>query len=472
MFLYQFGKREAAVQEFETLFKAEPNDREARSRLVAAYVGLNRLSEAESVLAAALKANAKDTEALLQRAELRLKAGKEDDAEKDLKTVIHFNPDSAAAHFLLARAYPIKGSGSNQQQELQQVLKLDPAMLQARLALEASYLGAKQGQAALDVMDEAPEQQKTTVPWMLGRNSALLSLGNLNEVRAGIDRVLQQERVPEAVYQDVVLRLLKKDFAGARAGVNELLKLGITNPNVIEVLMQTYAAQKDLTTGLEVLKEVASTQPKSAGLQQSLGQWYQRAGNPVAARKAFESAKALDAHVMTADLSLADLDLQEGQIGAARQRLAAIIAAEPKNLPAQMLLARAQNGAGDRTGEIETYRSILALDPSNLIALNNLAYALALTSPDEALTFAQRAVERAPGEPSIQDTLGWIYYRKGLYGMAVGYLKTAVEKGPTPRRQFHLGMCYVKTGDQITGQKLVKDALQKEPSLVKTEQGW
>jgi len=121
---------------------------------------------------------------------------------------------------------------------------------------------------------------------------------------------------------------------------------------------------------------------------------------------------------------------------------------------------------------METYRAILAMEPTNLIALNNFAYRLAETAPDEALKFAQQAAEMAPDEPSIQDTLGWIYYHKGMYSMAVPHLRASVDKQPNPRRQFHLGMSYLKTGDQASGQKLVREALQKDPNLAKTEQGW
>jgi predicted Zn-dependent protease len=78
----------------------------------------------------------------------------------------------------------------------------------------------------------------------------------------------------------------------------------------------------------------------------------------------------------------------------------------------------------------------------------------------------------APDSPYVQDTLGWIYYRKGLYSMAVRSLKTAVDKEATPLRQFHLGMSYLKVGDQATGQKIVTEALKKDPTLAKTEQGW
>ena len=73
---------------------------------------------------------------------------------------------------------------------------------------------------------------------------------------------------------------------------------------------------------------------------------------------------------------------------------------------------------------------------------------------------------------NVQDTLGWVYYRKGIYNTAVNYLKTAVAKDPTPRRQFHLAMSYIKAGNRDLGQKTLTAALQKDPTLPQTEQGW
>jgi len=472
MFVYQFGKREAAVAEFETLAKADADDRAARTRLMEAYFGVNRFSDAENVLAVALKRNPKDTDALLQRARLRLRVGKAADAETDLREVLHFSPDSATAHFLLAGAYRVEGQPNRQQQELQEALRLNPGMLQARLMLEVSFLSAKQAKTALEIMDQAPEPQKKHVLWTLGRNWALLSMGNVQEAKAGIDRALAQGRPPEAVFQNAVLQLLQHDYTGARANLDELLRRDVTDANVIQLLMQTYVDKQELAKGVDRLREIAASKPRSASLQTLLGEWYNRAGNPAAARKAFESAKAADPKFAPADLALAEMDLGEGHNELARERLRAVIASDPKNVPALLMAARADDAAGDRAAVIARYRAVLDLDRSNLIAMNNLAYSLAADDPDQALKLAQQAAETAPDSPNVQDTLGWIYYHKGLYSMAVRYLKNAVDKEANPRRQFHLGMSYLKMGDQTTGQKIVREALQKDPNLAKTEQGW
>src|ERR1019366_1848967 len=207
-------------------------------------------------------------------------------------------------------------------------------------------------------------------------------------------------------------------------------------------------------------------------LQHLLGQWYSRSGNLAEARKAFEAAKAADQQFLPADLALSDIDLREGRNDAARQRLDSIVAKNPSNLTALLLSARAADQSGDSPAAIARFRAIVNIDRSNVIALNNLAYLLAPNDPDEALTYAQRAAEKAPDNAAVQDTLGWIYYRKGLSSMAVRYLKAAVDKESTPLRQFHLGMSYLKMGDQARGQKMVREAVAKDPSLAKTEQGW
>jgi Tfp pilus assembly protein PilF len=146
-------------------------------------------------------------------------------------------------------------------------------------------------------------------------------------------------------------------------------------------------------------------------------------------------------------------------------RLETVIAREPYNVAAKLLLADIEKSSGDHAGAIEHYRAVLAIDPSNLVALNNISTELTPDRPDEALGFAQHAFDLAPDNAAVKDTLGWIYYRKGVYPTAAQYLKEAVAKEPNPRRQFHLGMSYIKAGDLLEGRKLLQAAIRQDPSL-------
>ena len=135
----------------------------------------------------------------------------------------------------------------------------------------------------------------------------------------------------------------------------------------------------------------------------------------------------------------------------------------------QKLLGEIAKKTGDRTGAIAQYRAVLEVDHDSLVALNDLAYILSKDSPDEALKYAQRAGELAPENAEVQDTLGWAYYRKGIYRSAIGYLKTAMDKDSTPPHKYHLGLAYLKAGDPNLGQKMVDAALQADPTLAATQ---
>jgi tetratricopeptide (TPR) repeat protein len=472
LFLFQTGQRDAALAEFVKLARADPDDRGARSRLLAAYAAIGKIPEAQTLLAEALKRHPKDADALFQRAELYLKAGNARGAEMDLKEVIDLKPDSAQAHFVLAEVYSVTGSKELRRQELNEAVRLDRNMIAARLALARLFVASNEAKSALDLLDQTPPQQKALLEVVVERNWALLAAGNIKELRSVLDVALKTSTSPDLLVQDAILKMRGSDFVGAQTGADAVLARNPEDVRAARIAADSYVAQKQPQKALARLSELAQSHPKSAPLQDLLGQWYLTHGKLPEARQAFESAKAADPGFVQSDLALASVDQSEHHTDAARQRLIAILATDPKNIPALTMLARIEGDAGNRAESIQRYRAILDIDSTNLFALNNLAYTLALDNPDEALKYAQQAGEIAPDNAFVEDTLGWVYYRKGIYRTAVGYLQKAVAKQPTPRREFHLGMSYLKIGEPDLGRSTVRAALQKDPSLAKTEQGW
>jgi tetratricopeptide (TPR) repeat protein len=473
VFLFQTGRRDQALAELLKLASQDPDDRNARSRLLSAYISMGKIAEAQQVLANALKKNSKDTDALFQRAELNLRSGNAKGAETDLKQVLHFKADSAEAHFALSEVYRVEGAAAEaQRHELNEALRLKVALLPARLALAWNFIASKEAKSALEILDQTPPQQRTLLPVIAGRNWALYATGNYKEMRTVLDQVLKTNRDTEFLLQDSVLKIREGDYAGARVDAEEVLRRNPETIGAAQILADSYMAQKEPQKAIQRLTELAEGRPKSAGLQYLLAHYDLTNGRPTEARRAFEAAKAADPNFVQADLSLARIDYAEKHVDEARRRLAAVLNANPKNVAALLMLANIEAQTGDRNDAIAKYRTILAIDGTNVFALNDLAWSLAPDHPDEALKYAQQAGEIAPDDAGVQDTLGWIYYRKGIYRTAVDYLKNAVAKEATPQRQFHLAMCYMKAGDRELGQKTLNAALQKDPSLLKTEQGW
>ena len=112
----------------------------------------------------------------------------------------------------------------------------------------------------------------------------------------------------------------------------------------------------------------------------------------------------------------------------------------------------------------ENYRKALAIDQNSPIAANNLAWIYAEYGKgnlDEAIRYAQGTVQRFPNVPGFADTLGWVYYKKGLYGPAVEQLQKAVAKdGNNPVYRYHLGMALAGSGDKVGARRELEQALR------------
>ena len=85
---------------------------------------------------------------------------------------------------------------------------------------------------------------------------------------------------------------------------------------------------------------------------------------------------------------------------------------------------------------------MLALSPRFAPAANNLAWILSEHGgdKDKALALAQTAKELAPEDPQVSDTLGWIFYRRGVHQRALALLKDSAAKlpaSPRPRQGDH-----------------------------------
>src|ERR1035438_9261519 len=190
IFLFQGGRRDEALKEFEALARQDPADRVVRTRLAAAYQSMNRLPDARKLLSDALKKNPKDLDALLQRGEILLSDGKYSEAEADLNQVLHLRPDAPEVHYALAKLYQARGATLRQRQELSEALRLKPYLLTARLELAASLIQENAGNAALGVLDGAPQDQKNLIAFVEQRNWALLGTRQLAEARKEVDRGL------------------------------------------------------------------------------------------------------------------------------------------------------------------------------------------------------------------------------------------------------------------------------------------
>jgi Flp pilus assembly protein TadD len=95
-------------------------------------------------------------------------------------------------------------------------------------------------------------------------------------------------------------------------------------------------------------------------------------------------------------------------------------------------------------------RGIMKVKPTDAHAFNALGYSLADRNIrlNEARELILKAVQLAPRDPFIQDSLGWLEYRVGNTAEAIRILEAAYKARPDAEIAAHLGEVYWKSGQQ------------------------
>lgn len=467
LFLFNTGEKEAGIRELEELCHRFSSERDLRTQLIAAYFSTGKYQQGEKELTGALKKNEEDVDALVQRSELELRRGGYEDAEKDLTRALRFQPDSARTHFLLARVHASQGNFNNEKRELSEALTHDPALLPARIEMAQALVRSGAASAALDLLDKAPAGDLHTLPWIVERNWVLLDMHNAPEVRKGVEEGLAKAHTPDLLLQDAIYCAESKDLTRARTRVQEALSQAPGDVRALDLLIRILNAQKDRTSALRTVQSLVNQQHVSAATQLYAGNYLLRTGHRPEARAAFAKAKAANPELPAPDYSSAQVDILDGKLDSARSTLAGLIERHSDANNARVLLGMVEEQSGHYDRAVEQFRKVLESEPNNVTALNNLAFRLAnnLDRADEALTYAQKAKELDSRSPSVDDSLGWVFYRKGLYANAVTYLQSAVSKQATPVREYHLAMAYAKLGNRKKAEEFLQRARKTDPSL-------
>jgi tetratricopeptide (TPR) repeat protein len=106
------------------------------------------------------------------------------------------------------------------------------------------------------------------------------------------------------------------------------------------------------------------------------------------------------------------------------------------------------------------YRRVLATDPANPAALNNLAWLLALRGAPgaEALPLIQKAIDVLGPRPDLLDTRSLVYLALGRADQARADLKASIADTPTATRYLHLARLCQTAGDAEAAAVALREA--------------
>jgi len=427
--------------------------------------------EAKAAVEKVLAQSPLDSTAHFIRGKIYLAKGDAQVAIEEFQTVIRARPGHALARYLLARAYVGRGDVPSAKEQLDQVLKLDPRFVDARLAL--AQLQARSG-------DPKAAEQELRELVTLAPNSptAYLLLG---------DFLVSQKAFSQAIdiYQHAValngrdpvihLHLGLADRAAGRVddAFHELEAALALQPDLVDALgaeVGIYLQKQDLISAIHRVEAQVARSPKSALLYVLLGSVYGAAGWDTKAEEAYYRAIATNPNEVAPYLLLGDLYAKKRVYEMATQKYEEALRLSPRFLPLYEILGTISERQGNVARAREYYERALKVDPNFAPAANNLAWSYAEHGGDldKALSLAQAARKRLPRDPHVADTLGWLYYKKGLVKQAFPLLEESGQGLTTdPVVHYHLGLAY----DRLGRSEMAKRELHKALDLKQEFEG-
>jgi len=107
---------------------------------------------------------------------------------------------------------------------------------------------------------------------------------------------------------------------------------------------------------------------------------------------------------------------------------------------------------------LRLYDRVIALQPRNAVALNNLAWVAGQLGRADAVALAERANEAAPNQPAFMDTLAMLLSAKGDHARALELQKKALALQPdTPLFKLNLAKIHIKAGDKGAARTLLTE---------------
>jgi tetratricopeptide (TPR) repeat protein len=494
------GRFDDAANLYQEIIKTSPDYTRGRYRLGEISLQRGDTKAATDYAGELLKRNGKDADALFLRARANVVRGRLKEAIADLKTVLDAEPRSKLGLFFMSDALYRDGQLEQARAragELERYYQdFTPAkLLQIQIGLDSGDAeGAKRAADELvkKLQDAAPNGELTpqlladvkTNAYLL-RGKAALRLAaqtpsQLAAARADFEAARQgapNSPVPHVNLADAAAAERKWDEALQH--IDQALALDRTNYQALTALINLGSATGRIGEVRGRVEQLAQEQPNSAPLQYLLGQAYrsgsqQEPPDAQRAEAALRRAVELDADYVPAYTALAEVYFGTQQPDRAIGEYKKITERRPDDFVAFRNIGLIEAGRNNLDAAAEYYRRVLSIRPDEPVAANNLAALYAdhgKGNPEEAMRLGQDVVRRYPNEPGFADTLGWVYYRRGLFRDSAEQLKRAVEGaskrgGDNSLYRWHLGAALAKNGDKAAARR----ELQKSLELAAQEQ--
>jgi tetratricopeptide (TPR) repeat protein len=496
--LARTGKKSEA-ETFIAKAQAQLPAEKAALALARCHESVGQMDQARKLYADALAARPQDPDSLISVSQFHLRTGDLAEAEKSLTRLVDSKArreDIDWARRTLAFVIYARGDYPQKQRALSMLHILDapptaealqemPAEdIRTRAVFLAAQWGRDRRQEAIRLLEALGARQPLTADdqYLLGRiyesigkwpeasrrMSAALSGGNDNAAQlAGyVDRLMRHKE-----WATAGLWLAKLESKQPTSLLTVQLKARLLHNQGEDVeavkLVEEYSQTKDADRRAAALLLESIDHPKEAS--ELLGQLATAGGKPDSVLdlalflgrqgQTGEALRVCERVVGKAPAAaIAEVCLRvlygsaepKPHCGTAEHLLAEVTRKDGSKTDLTALIAALRNLEGRYAESAAMYRSTLAKDAGNPLALNNLAFLMAMHEgkSQEALVLLDQARERTGPSSTVSDTRAVIYLKQGEADKALAELEELVANAPRPEAYFHLAQAHEAKGDR------------------------
>ena len=376
------------------------------------------------------------------------------------------HPQLPQAHFAVAQAAASAGDEAAAVAAIRRASALRPDWELAAL-LEAQIVQRRSPAAAAKVLGDFVANNPNSREARLNYARVLVLDKRLPEARKQFEAVLSANPGnTEVIYAVGLLAFQLKDFPVAEENMKRLLTLGYRDANGVRYLLgQIAEEQKEWQQAVQWYERITDGEQLIPARM--------RTANAIARQGKLDEARSFLKRVA------AENPGEQAQLTVAEAQL---LREANRNQDAFQLLSEALQNEPDQPELLYDYaltaeklerfdvleahlRKLIEVRPDHAHAYNALGYSFAernLRLP-EARKLIERALELAPDDYFIIDSLGWVLYREGDLKGAAEQLRRAYSGRPDAEIGAHLGEVLWVMGERDEADRVWQESLKSSP---------
>jgi putative PEP-CTERM system TPR-repeat lipoprotein len=331
---------------------------------------------------------------------------------------------------------------------LQRAIAAKPQSAAARVALVNLYLQERDTRAALSAAQEASAALRDDPRVLDALGRAQAAAGETNQAIETFNRLAAAQ--PQSALPLLRLASIYIGRNEAEKAIDTLLraqKVAPSNTDIGRDLVRGYLATGKGDDALKQAKALQVAAPSSAVGHVLEGDVYAATRQWGEAERAFRAGLKVDPASEESALKL------HGALTAGGKKSEADVAARkwlnehPNDVMYRSYLAEQALRTRDLKSAVAQYQVVIAQQPNNVAALNNLAWAAGQLGDPKAVDYAERALKLAPNNAAILDTAGVLLVSAGDTAKGLEYLARAVSIAPERLDiRFNFAKALVKAG--------------------------